>query len=72
MYPASTQCGVGPVCVPMGLLSTCLSPVWCWSSVCPVFNSSHVFVCLVCVVDEDFTTKLKDSGSGDNFDWDLK
>ena len=59
--PASTQCGVGPVCVPMELLSTyfnlpqssvelvqcvstqsccqpistCLYPVWYWSSVCP-------------------------------------
>ena len=58
---ASTQCGVGPVCVPIELLSTyfnlpqpsvvlvqcvspqsycqptstCLNPVWCWSSVCP-------------------------------------
>ena len=61
LQPASTQCGVGPVCVPIGLLSTyfnlpqpsvvlvqcvspysycqptstCLNPVWCWSSVCP-------------------------------------
>ena len=61
LQPASTQCGVGPVCVPMELLSTyfnlpqpsvvlvqwvspwsycqptstCLNPVWCWSSVCP-------------------------------------
>ena len=38
LQPASTQCGVGPVCVPIELLSTyfnCLNPVWRWSSVCP-------------------------------------
>ena len=61
LQPASTQCDVGPACVPIELLSTyfnlpqpsvmlvqcvspqsycqptstCLNPVWCWSSVCP-------------------------------------
>ena len=36
--PASTQCDVNPVCVPTELLSTCLNPVWCWSSVCSVLT----------------------------------
>ena len=35
LQPSSTQCDVGPVCVPIELLSTCLIPVWCWFSVCP-------------------------------------
>ena len=30
-----TQCGVGPECVPIKLLSTYFNPVWCWSRVCP-------------------------------------
>ena len=35
---------VDPVCVHIELLSTCLNPVWCWSSACPhwaVFNLLH-------------------------------
>ena len=37
LQPASTQCDVGPVCMCLLELlstsSTCLNPVWCWSSV---------------------------------------
>ena len=91
LQPASTQYGVGPVCVPMELLSTyfnlpqpsmvlvqcvspwscyqptstCLNPVWCWSSVCTHRATVNLFqpastqcgVGPVCVPIELLSTK---------------
>ena len=33
--PTSAQCDVDPLCLPTELLSTYLSPVWCWPTVSP-------------------------------------